>query len=68
MSEHSRQSQADAGADAEAVSPRRATRPQSRVTFALLDAYTAGHETRGYDPYDTASTQRDAWAGKPKRA
>jgi hypothetical protein len=68
MSEHSGQSQADAGAGAEAVNPRRAARPQSRVTFALLDEYSARHETRGYDPYDTASTQRDAWAGKSKRA
>ena len=66
MSEHSGPSQADAGA--EAVSPRRAARPQSRITLALLDEYTAGHEARGYDPYDTGSTQRDAWAGKPKRA
>jgi hypothetical protein len=67
MSEHSGQSPPDASA--EAVSPRSAARPQRRITLALLDEYTASHEGRGYDPYDTSSTQqRDAWASKPKRA
>jgi hypothetical protein len=65
MSEHSGQSQPDAGA--ETVSPPREPRPQRRVTFALLDEYTASHEARGYNPYDTGSRQRDAWASKSKR-
>jgi hypothetical protein len=66
MSEHSGQSQPDAAA--EAVSPPSAARPQRRITLALLDQYTAAHEARGYDPYDTGNRQRDAWASKPKRA
>jgi hypothetical protein len=66
MSEHSGQSQADASAEAD--NPRRSTRPQSRITLALLDEYAAPHEARGYDPYNTGSTQRDAWSRHPKRA
>jgi hypothetical protein len=65
MSKHSGQSQPDAGA--EAVSPPREPRPRRRITLALLDEYTAGHEARGYDPYDGGRTRRDAWASKSKR-
>jgi hypothetical protein len=65
MSDHSRRPQPDAGA--EAVSPPHEPRPQRRITLALLDEYTAGHETRGYDPYDRGRTKRDAWASKSKR-
>jgi hypothetical protein len=67
MSEHSGQSQPDARAEAD--SPPRAERRPSRIGLALLDAYSAGHESRGYDPYNAGGTYRaDAWTRKPKRA
>jgi hypothetical protein len=40
-----------------------------RITLALLDAYTARQESRGYDPYNAGNPSRafDAWRSKSKR-
>jgi hypothetical protein len=40
----------------------------SRITLALLDEYSE-HKGRGYDPYDTGPSARnaDVWRRKPKR-
>lgn len=44
-------------------------RPNSRITLEFLDAYTAGQESRGYDPYNAGNAKHafDAWRNKSKR-
>ena len=44
-------------------------RQDKRITLALLDSYTAGQESRGYDPYNAGDSSRafEAWRHKPKR-
>jgi hypothetical protein len=59
-----------AAAPARTAEPRRThARTEQRITLALLDAYTAGQENRGYDPYNAGNGGLvvDAWRAKPKR-
>jgi hypothetical protein len=45
------------------------TRTETRITLALLDAYNASNENRGYDPYNAGDGKRsfNAWNAKSKR-
>jgi hypothetical protein len=41
----------------------------TRFKLELLETFTAGQESRGYDPYNAsgACQARDVWLNKPKR-
>jgi len=58
-------------ADTHTPTPTPGAKPEktmSRITLALLDEYSE-QKGRGYDPYDTGPTMRnaDVWRRKPKR-